>query len=69
MSLGEPSGVVFNVLGPLHVEVAQQEIRIGGVRRRSVLLRLLASPNRPMPVDVLADDVWNGDPPVAAAST
>jgi predicted ATPase/DNA-binding SARP family transcriptional activator len=34
-----------------------------------VLLRLLASPGRPVPVDVLADDVWDGHPPAAAAST
>jgi len=51
------------------VEAPRQEVRIGGVRRRSVLLRLLASPGRPVPVDVLADDVWDGHPPAAAAST
>jgi DNA-binding SARP family transcriptional activator len=69
MSAGEPSGVVFCVLGPLRVEAPRQEVRIGGVRRRSVLLRLLASPGRSVPADVLADDVWDGDPPAAAAST
>jgi predicted ATPase/DNA-binding SARP family transcriptional activator/Tfp pilus assembly protein PilF len=69
MSPGEPSRVVFCVLGPLRVEVPQREIRIGGIRRRSVLLRLLASPGTSTPVDALADDVWDGDPPAAAAST
>jgi predicted ATPase/DNA-binding SARP family transcriptional activator len=34
-----------------------------------VLLRLLASPNRVVPTDVLAEDVWEGEPPAAAAST
>src|SRR5215469_2204175 len=48
MLAGEPSGVVFCVLG---------------------LLRLLASRGGPVPVDVLAEDVWDGDPPAAAAST
>jgi predicted ATPase/DNA-binding SARP family transcriptional activator len=66
---GEPSGVVFCVLGPLRVEGPHREVRIGGTRRRGVLLRLLASPGRPVPVDVLAEDVWDGDPPTAAAST
>src|SRR5262252_446761 len=66
---GEPSGVVFCVLGPLRVEGPHREVRIGGVRRRGVLLRLLAAPGRPVPVDVLAEDVWDGDPPAAAAST
>src|SRR5262249_10524109 len=68
-SLGEPSGVVFYVLGPLRVEAPQREVRIGGVRRRRVLLRLLVSPGRSVPVDVLANDVWEGDPPAAAVST
>ena len=69
MSSGGPSGIVFCVLGPLRVEAPGQEVRIGGVRRRGVLLRLLASPGRPVPVEVLADDVWDGHPPAAAAST
>lgn len=69
MSPGEPSGIGFCVLRPLRVEAPHQEVRIGGVRRRSVLLCLLASPGRPVPVDVLADDVWDGHPPAAAAST
>jgi DNA-binding SARP family transcriptional activator len=66
---GEPSGVVFCVLGPLRVEGPHQEVRIGGARRRGVLLRLLAAPGRPVPVDVLAEDVWDGNPPAAATST
>ena len=64
-----PSGVVFCVLGPLRIEGPRQEVRIGGTRRRGVLLRLLASPGRSVPVDVLAEDVWERDPPAAAAST
>src|SRR5215471_11364765 len=69
MSSGELSEVIFCVLGPLRVDALWQEVRIGGVRRRSVLLRLLASPGRLVPVDVLAEDVWDGDPPAAASST
>ena len=66
---GVPSGVVFGLLGPLRVEGPRQEVRIGGVRRRTLLLRLLASPGRSVPVDVLAEDVWDGHPSVAAVST
>jgi predicted ATPase/DNA-binding SARP family transcriptional activator len=69
MSPSEPSGIVFGVLGPLRVEGPQQEIRIGGVRRRGVLLRLLSSPGRLVPTEVLVEDVWDGDPPAAAGST
>jgi predicted ATPase/DNA-binding SARP family transcriptional activator len=69
MLSGGPLGVLFCVLGPLRLEAPQQEVRIGGARRRGVLLRLLASPGRPVPVEVLAEDVWDGNPPEAAAST
>jgi predicted ATPase/DNA-binding SARP family transcriptional activator len=69
MSPGEQSTIVFCVLGPLRVEAPRQEVRIGGVRRRRVLLRLLASPGRSVPVDVLAYDVWDGDPPEGSTST
>ena len=34
-----------------------------------MLVRLLGSPHRVVPVDVLAEDVWEGAPPSAAAST
>ena len=64
-----PDGVSFYVLGPLRVETPRQEVRIGGIRRRSVLLRLLASADRLVPADVLADDVWDGEPPAAGLST
>ena len=69
MLLGEPCRVVFCVLGPLRVDRPDREVRIGGVRRRGVLLRLLASPDRPVPVDSLAEDVWEDAPPAAVAST
>jgi predicted ATPase/DNA-binding SARP family transcriptional activator len=69
MLRGESRRVVFGVLGPLRVDGPDRELRIGGVRRRAVLLRLLASPGRPVPVDSLAEDVWEGVPPAAAAST
>jgi len=69
MSRDETSQVAFSVLGPLRVDRRDQEVRVGGVRRRAVLLRLLASPDRLVPADVLAEDAWDGDPPAAAAST
>lgn len=45
------------------------EIPIGGTRKRALLQRLLVSANRPVPVDRLADDLWNGDPPAQFTST
>ncbi len=40
-----------------------------GLVVEGVLLRLLASANRAVPIDTLTDDVWEGEPPLAAAST
>jgi predicted ATPase/DNA-binding SARP family transcriptional activator len=63
------SALLFSVLGPLRVEHPGSEIRVGGARRRGVLLRLLASANHVVATDLLAEDVWDGSPPAAAAST
>jgi predicted ATPase/DNA-binding SARP family transcriptional activator len=61
--------LLFSVLGPLRVERPDSEVRVGGVRRRTVLLRLLASVNQVVPTELLAEDVWEGSPPAAAVST
>jgi predicted ATPase/DNA-binding SARP family transcriptional activator/class 3 adenylate cyclase len=67
--MGSDDPLFFSVLGPLRVEYPGGEIRVGGTRRRGVLLRLLASANRAVPLEVLAEEVWEGDPPSALAST
>ena len=61
--------MLFAVLGPLRVDLPVREVRVGGARRRTVLLRLLATPNRSVSTELLAEDVWEGKPPGAAAST
>jgi predicted ATPase/DNA-binding SARP family transcriptional activator/Tfp pilus assembly protein PilF len=63
------AGLLFGILGPLRVERQKGELRVGGARRRGVLLRLLASANEAVPVDLLAEDVWDGNPPSAVVST
>ena len=61
--------VEFNVLGPLTVETDIGPVVISGFRRRSLLLRLLLSANRPISSDRLLDDVWEDDPAVRSPST
>jgi hypothetical protein len=57
------------VIGALRVASPGGKARVGGAQRRGVLVRLLASPNRAAPTDLLVEDIWDGDSPAAATST
>jgi DNA-binding SARP family transcriptional activator len=67
--VGEAVPLRVAVIGALRVESPGGEARVGGARRRGVLVRLLASPNRAAPTDLLVEDIWEGDSPAAAPST
>ena len=58
----------LRVLGPLVVEVGNPPVGVAipGAKERAVLGRLLVSPGRAVPVDVLVEDVWSGRPPPTA---
>ncbi len=56
----------FGVLGPMRVSRDDGALDLGGPRERAFLAVLLSSPNRPVPDDRLADEVWAGDPPPSA---
>jgi DNA-binding SARP family transcriptional activator len=61
---------VFDILGPLVLRGADdQEIALVGPRRRALLVRLLLDRNRPVAVDRLIEDLWEGDPPRSAVAT
>jgi predicted ATPase/DNA-binding SARP family transcriptional activator len=59
----------FGILGPLRAVRDGAPVPLGGPRQRAVLARLLLDPGRVVPVDVLIDDVWCGDPPPTATKT
>jgi predicted ATPase/DNA-binding SARP family transcriptional activator len=59
----------FGVLGITTVSGDDGEIEIHGAVRRRLLTRLLISPNSPISVDRLKEDLWDGEPPPGAAST
>lgn len=59
----------FRVLGPLEVEGNDGPVALPGLRRRSVLLRLLSARNLAVDAGALAEDVWAGNPPPGAVST
>jgi predicted ATPase/DNA-binding SARP family transcriptional activator len=57
------------VLGPLEVrDEAGAAIAVGGARLRALLIRLAISCGRPVPVDLLAEDLWPGGAPADTAN-
>ncbi len=66
-----PGGVVrLGILGPLLVAAGTgREVHIPAARQRILLATLLAYANQALPVDTLAETVWDGAPPVGAAGT
>lgn len=57
----------FRILGPVEVVHEGRAIALGGSRERAVLALLLASANRVVSAERLADDLWCGEPPARAA--
>jgi DNA-binding SARP family transcriptional activator len=60
----------FALLGPLvFVRDAGKQVAVGGARLRALLAALLLRANEPVPLDALADAVWDGAPPPGAPTT
>src|SRR5262245_2482469 len=58
----------YRVLGPVEVRDGDRVLSLGGPRRRALLAVLLTRPNEIVSIDRLADVVWDGEPPSAAAN-
>ena len=67
----EPSGpsTTVRVLGPLSVNVAGDELELGGRRARLVLALLMASVDSVVTTDRLIDDIWGDETPSTAKKT
>src|SRR5713226_7025491 len=64
------SGVRFALLGTLMLDGgAGDPVVVPGARQRALLASLLLSANVPVSADALAEAVWDGSPPPAAAAT
>jgi DNA-binding SARP family transcriptional activator len=61
--------VEFRILGPVEVMEGGRAVAVGGSRERAVLALLLASANRVVSAERLADDLWGGEPPARAVQT
>lgn len=70
VNLPELAGQVdFAVLGSLMVSAPDGPRTVAGARRRALLIRLLMTDNRPVPVGRLVEDVWEGATSQGAPST
>ncbi|MEU6986318.1 BTAD domain-containing putative transcriptional regulator [Streptomyces sp. NPDC046324] len=59
----------YSVLGPTQVHTAHgTPVALGGARLRALLTVLALRAGRTVPVTVLVDEVWDGDPPADAAA-
>ncbi|WBB69356.1 BTAD domain-containing putative transcriptional regulator [Micromonospora sp. WMMD812] len=58
--------VMFRLLGPVEVRVADRAVRVGGPRSQAMLALLLLEANRLVPVSRLVDAAWGDDPPSSA---
>jgi DNA-binding SARP family transcriptional activator/tetratricopeptide (TPR) repeat protein len=64
------AGVQFGLLGPLVLtDATGRSVRVAGPRLRVLLAALLLHANTPVSADMLAEAVWDGVPPPAAAQT
>ena len=53
----------FRILGPLEVSEAGRSLPLGGSKQRALLALLLLSPNEPVSIDGLIEDIWTEQPP------
>jgi len=56
----------YRLLGPLEVTVDGTAVDLGGLKQRALLAILLLHANRPVPRDVLVDQLWGEHPPTGA---
>ena len=62
-------GVEFRLLGALEVVAGDRVIEIGSLKQRCLLASLLLRLNRPVPVDVLVEELWGDAPPASVQAT
>jgi predicted ATPase/DNA-binding SARP family transcriptional activator len=63
------TGTSFRVLGPVEVRRDGSLLAPQSPKHRAVLAALLVDPGRTVPVDLLVDRVWSGQPPAAVSAT
>jgi DNA-binding SARP family transcriptional activator/ABC-type branched-subunit amino acid transport system substrate-binding protein/outer membrane protein assembly factor BamB len=60
------SALDFRILGPFEVLDGERELRLGGIRQRSVLAILVLRAGETVSSDRLVDELWGDEPPADA---
>src|SRR3954449_7616800 len=58
----------FGILGPVEARRDGVEVRLGGRNQRAVLALLLLQPGRVVSIERIAEELYDGEPPVSAVT-
>jgi DNA-binding SARP family transcriptional activator len=61
--------VEFRVLGPVEAAVAGRRVDLGAPKQRAALALLISQVGRPVSVDVMLEELWDGQPPPSAITS
>ncbi len=59
----------FRVLGPFEVVSGGRVLEIGSAKQRALLALLLIHLNRPVSLDAIGEELWEGNPPASLGAT
>ncbi|WP_406004762.1 AfsR/SARP family transcriptional regulator [Streptomyces sp. NBC_00637] len=63
------AGVEFRVLGPMEAAVGGRAVDLGAPKQRAALALLVSQVGRPVSVDVMLEELWEGRPPQSAVTS
>ncbi len=63
------AAIEFRVLGPVEAARDESLLRVGGRRQRALLALLLLEPGRPVSIERLTEELWQGELPPGAEKT
>lgn len=61
--------VEFRVLGPVEAAVGGRAVDLGAPKQRAALALLVSQVGRPVSVDVMLEELWDGQPPPSATTS
>ncbi|MDR6981024.1 DNA-binding SARP family transcriptional activator [Streptomyces sp. 3330] len=63
------AGVELRVLGPVEAAVGGRAVDLGAPKQRAALALLVSQVGRPVSVDVMLEELWEGQPPPSAMTS
>jgi predicted ATPase/DNA-binding SARP family transcriptional activator len=65
--IDDGANIEFRLLGPMEALKDGESVPLGGAKQRALLARLLLTPNEPVQVETLVEDLWGASAPASAA--